>query len=586
MQNYDRIFVSYKELYQLPELRHQENVDGIFFRQCRQDYRFVVIAIYDERRDLLVFRDLNKNTGFEFVGGYVEPHESLEEAAHRIVLREAGLSIDELLPIAFVINEFAWNKQTTTHQGIAFIALSRGAIRSLPHNLKTTFVHEMPERMPYQNKKIFECAQRVIQTIPINPPYNEIDSGRSFFLAYILNALIVKKILGRFASRKLKAAICRLIRRQHDSILDASCGNDDLIFNIAATFAPTLCVANDISWKTLTMLRKKADANKVILTNHNVLNLPFKNRFDVVIFKNSLHHIPYHEHKRLIAALGAQSKQLLIMDIEDPAQNNWLGKWWHWYYVHLLNDQGHSFLVPRECERIVRECLPHHVIETQSIHTIKGRYFIISAHSDDNKGEEVELKVSLNADHVELLRRRLEKLGATAHPHIIAENDLYFTAPHRDFIKTRECLRIRISEKGNELTYKGATTNAMDIAGQFWKQEINIPLQGSTRDVEQLLAALNCKKVAEVRKKRETYQLGNQTVAIDEVVGVGFFVEIESFAKSEKDRERARDENTACLAKLGLDKTAIVSEPYRDLVIRAHATQSNQHTTTNTPTDS
>ena len=181
--------------------------------------------------------------------------------------------------------------------------------------------------------------------------------------------------------------------------------------------------------------------------------------------------------------------------------------------------------------------------------------------------EEVEIKIKIKESQVESIRRKLLALGSVF-VEKIKESDIYFTAPHRDFIETKECLRIR--ERGDylELTYKGPTTKIMDEKRQFWKSEINIPLRCPKKEAELLLESLNFTKVVEVVKEREKFLVDKQTITLDNIESLGWFLEIENIATNEKERQEALNENINFLKKLTLDEKDIITEPYRDLVLK------------------
>jgi len=196
---------------------------------------------------------------------------------------------------------------------------------------------------------------------------------------------------------------------------------------------------------------------------------------------------------------------------------------------------------------------------------------IIEKILETTQDEEVELKIKIRATQIKALRKKLLALGAVSKEKI-KESDVYFTAPHRDFIKTKECLRIRERDDCLELTYKGATTKSMDKKRQFWKSEINILLHCPKKEVELLFESLNFRKVAEVVKEREKFVLGRQKITFDNIKNLGWFLEIENTITNEKERQKALDENIRLLRKLGLDKKSIITEPYRDLVLQQRET--------------
>ena len=192
-------------------------------------------------------------------------------------------------------------------------------------------------------------------------------------------------------------------------------------------------------------------------------------------------------------------------------------------------------------------------------------YFYASLLNMNNQ-EEVEIKAKIGASEMKTIKEKLLKMGAVFDGRS-READTYFTAPHRDFIKTKECLRIRESDSFSELTYKGPTTQLMKKKKQFWKLELNIPIHSSKKDIESLFQYLDFHKVSEVIKDREKFTLGSQIICLDQIKGPGCFLEIESTVER-GNREKAVKNNFDLLKSLGVGKENIVTAPYRDLVIR------------------
>ena len=178
--------------------------------------------------------------------------------------------------------------------------------------------------------------------------------------------------------------------------------------------------------------------------------------------------------------------------------------------------------------------------------------------------KEVEIKVSLSKDDVEKVEKQVFREDFSS----FTETDTYFTSPVRDFMETKECLRIR-QRNGNpvEMTYKGKTTDEMREKNQFWKEEIDLPVS-SLEDSEQLLLAIGCEKLVKVEKERKKAMVDGKTITLDRVKDTGYFLEVESEAV-EKDVEEALEDNKAFLKELGLDGVEVVRKPYRDLVMDA-----------------
>ncbi len=182
--------------------------------------------------------------------------------------------------------------------------------------------------------------------------------------------------------------------------------------------------------------------------------------------------------------------------------------------------------------------------------------------------QEVEIKIRLTPKGIPGIKKKLREIGAhkTRSPIV---KDTYFTAPHRDFITTKECLRIRESKSGVVVTYKGATTNEMRKSRHMWKEEINLMLNSSGKDVEKFFEMLDFKKVVSFRKESIFYKVKKQNISIDKIAKIGTFMEIETLIPSGKDKSVAVKDNLKLMQKLGLNKKDMVAKPYRDLVMES-----------------
>ena len=114
------------------------------------------------------------------------------------------------------------------------------------------------------------------------------------------------------------------------------------------------------------------------------------------------------------------------------------------------------------------------------------------------------------------------------------EADVYYAHPARDFAATDEALRIRRADKGCFITYKGPKIDAASKT----RREIDLPLAaGNAGSWADLLAALGFTPVAEVRKSRRKahvlWQGREVEVSLDEIAGLGQFVELELVADQE-----------------------------------------------------
>ncbi len=138
---------------------------------------------------------------------------------------------------------------------------------------------------------------------------------------------------------------------------------------------------------------------------------------------------------------------------------------------------------------------------------------------------EIELKVRV--DSLDPIRQNLKDRHAEfkGKQH---EHDIYYNAPHRDFGSTDEALRVRYTDGPALVTYKGKKLREYGLKA---REELNTAVE-SGEIFEQILDRLGFTRTAEVNKWRENYRLGNASFALDQVDGLGTFVEIEIMAET------------------------------------------------------
>ncbi|MGC9071582.1 MAG: class IV adenylate cyclase [Acidilobus sp.] len=165
---------------------------------------------------------------------------------------------------------------------------------------------------------------------------------------------------------------------------------------------------------------------------------------------------------------------------------------------------------------------------------------------------EVEVKLRVDCDGLRDLLGRLSTLGRLGGP--VLERDVYYSHPCRDFSASDEAVRVRyVNGSPCCLTYKGPRQ-----ASSFKSRtEINVGVSG---DPEVLLRALGFTRFVEVIKRRYYVDLEKAEVALDEVEGLGCFVEVE--AKDSDERSVAE-----VLSSLGLGGE-VVKETYAEMAVR------------------
>ena len=162
---------------------------------------------------------------------------------------------------------------------------------------------------------------------------------------------------------------------------------------------------------------------------------------------------------------------------------------------------------------------------------------------------EIELKFPVE-EHAPIAAR-LTELGATRGGPV-EQTDAYFNHPARDFAATDEALRIRTVGGASVVTYKGPREPGLAKT----RRELETPLaEGTAEAWGALLRTLGFRPVATVRKRRTPYALTRggsaMEVALDEVEGLGAYVEIETLAEP-ADRDAAEREVANLAEELGV----------------------------------
>ncbi|HAJ27477.1 MAG TPA: class IV adenylate cyclase, partial [Syntrophus sp. (in: bacteria)] len=137
----------------------------------------------------------------------------------------------------------------------------------------------------------------------------------------------------------------------------------------------------------------------------------------------------------------------------------------------------------------------------------------------------------------------LGQVGAVAGP-VLQEMDHYYQHPSRDFGQTHEALRLRITGGQCRITYKGP--RMAGTAKIRFEAETEI---GDYETMKSILDRLDFRHVGVVEKERAVFYLEGATVCLDDVVGLGTFIELE---KMGEDKEVIEREVLALAEKLGI----------------------------------
>ncbi|MFW6002949.1 MAG: class IV adenylate cyclase [Halanaeroarchaeum sp.] len=177
-----------------------------------------------------------------------------------------------------------------------------------------------------------------------------------------------------------------------------------------------------------------------------------------------------------------------------------------------------------------------------------------------------EVEVKVRGDH-DTVRDALERQDATR-VGTVEQSDVYYDAPHRDFAETDEALRLRRElnasrESATVLTYKGPLVEDESKT----REEIEAPI-AEPPAFEAILKALGFEPAATVEKTRERWEMDDFVVSLDDVTGLGTFVEVEAEAEREA-VPSVRAGAYEVLRRLDLDPEAQIRTSYLGLLLEA-----------------
>jgi len=142
---------------------------------------------------------------------------------------------------------------------------------------------------------------------------------------------------------------------------------------------------------------------------------------------------------------------------------------------------------------------------------------------------EVEIKGYADEDVFRRVRNNFQLIRKEYH------EDTYYNHPCKDFSNTDEALRIRVRRFDGHfeafLTYKGPKIDNHSKS----RVEVEVPISDPDKHAE-ILRNLGFSEVLTLDKVREKYYVDKGIViALDDVSGIGRFIEIETFAEKKEE---------------------------------------------------
>lgn len=179
----------------------------------------------------------------------------------------------------------------------------------------------------------------------------------------------------------------------------------------------------------------------------------------------------------------------------------------------------------------------------------------------------LEIEIKAKVERPEALREALHNHGFVR-LQAVRETDTYYNGVDRSFAKTDEALRLRMNEnldKGGErsaVTYKGPK---LDSRSQT-RKEYEVGVQDG-EGMHQLLQALGHTPVLQVQKRREYFRRGDITACVDDVTGLGSYMELETLSAADEGYEKAVEALFCLLDTLGISRENCTRKSYLEMLL-------------------
>jgi predicted adenylyl cyclase CyaB len=577
-------FEIYQKIYNLGTIYYEDNVSEGLFEYCKNKDFFILLCLYDEDGKIFLERNLQETLFWSLPGGSIHRKEDMHSAVKRVAsyiltdIEKQKILLGEIEPVSFIQNKFKYNGEEVVHHGIAFVARVRNKRELSLDNTLGSFIKlnedEIKKINRYANREVARICYEKFKFFSTPFPENEIFVNEAQKWRYRVHDYFVKRfILNSRLKRKsdfVKQISSYFIGSK--SIIDVSCGDSKLIFDIAKIIKPDFAVANDISWSQIDTIKQNND-NEIIFTNHNAAYLPFsKNSFDGAYCGNTLHHLTSKkELLKVFESILNISKKIIFVEIEKPSDTgflpNILNKYW---YIGFLKDAGGAYLSKDDFHSIIKSYFSDKAeIVFSEFKNIQGRYLIAIINKKEIKNSIIEVEEKFYLKDKSGVLNDIKKNNFKKYDSDDSERDIYFSDISGEYVKDRTCLRIRERLDKCEITYKG---KSYSFNNSYAKVEKNIQIEPSKISIfEELFKSLGYLNYSIVNKKREGWYLKDEKVThnifLDHIEGVGSFLEIESIGDTKTtDKEYVISENKKIISLFQKNLVDDADLPYRDFV--------------------
>jgi adenylate cyclase class 2 len=172
---------------------------------------------------------------------------------------------------------------------------------------------------------------------------------------------------------------------------------------------------------------------------------------------------------------------------------------------------------------------------------------------------EVEAKVKIN--DIECMEKKLTEQGAE-YKETVKQADEYFDFPDMRIFNSGGAFRVRASDGSYRVTYKGCKKDEETTS----REEIEIAIESAEKLIK-ILENIGFIRLCEIKKKRKVYALGGLKISLDEVEGLGSFMEMEEMANSEEEYKEKKGGIFGFLKGLGVSPADVERMSYVEITL-------------------
>ncbi|MEE1085613.1 MAG: class IV adenylate cyclase [Schaedlerella sp.] len=180
----------------------------------------------------------------------------------------------------------------------------------------------------------------------------------------------------------------------------------------------------------------------------------------------------------------------------------------------------------------------------------------------------IEVEIKLPIKSRECVEAELQKLGFSS-GNFMRESDIYFNSDNYDLrqkdmaLRIRSCENLTTGESDAVMTYKGPKLDSISMTRKELETEVE-----DAKVCQEILKGIGFTKVYPVCKLRQYYHMEQITACVDEVEGLGEFLELEIIVAGEEEREEALERLEEILTKLGYGMEETTRSSYLSILQR------------------